>query len=44
MPGLPKNKRIAGKMWSEHLVFFSLVGPLFVIQLRHGVFSRCERL
>jgi hypothetical protein len=25
MVGLPKNKRLAGKMWSEHLVFFSLV-------------------
>jgi hypothetical protein len=33
----------AGKMWSEHMVFFRLVGPLFVTQLRHGVFSKCER-
>jgi hypothetical protein len=38
-----KEKRLAGKMWSEHLVFFSLVGLLFVTQLRHGVFSRCGR-
>jgi hypothetical protein len=29
--------------WSEHLVFFSLVGPLFVTQLSNGVFSRCGR-
>jgi hypothetical protein len=43
MVSLPKNKRLAGKMWSEHLVFFSLVGLLFVTQLRHGVFSRCGR-
>jgi hypothetical protein len=43
MVGLPKNKRLAGKMWSEYLVFFSLVELLFVTQLRHGVFSRCGR-
>jgi hypothetical protein len=28
--GLRKSKRLVGKMWNEHLVFFSLVGPLFV--------------
>jgi hypothetical protein len=38
-----KNKRLVGKMWSEHLVFFSLVEPLFVTQLSNGVFSRYGR-
>jgi hypothetical protein len=38
-----EQERLVGKMWSEHLVFFSLVGPLFVTQLRYGVFSRCGR-
>jgi hypothetical protein len=38
-----KEQEAAGKMWNEHLVFFSLVGPLFVTQLRYGVFSRCGR-
>jgi hypothetical protein len=38
-----KKQEAYRKMWSEHLVFFSLVGPLFVTQLRHGVFSRCGR-
>jgi hypothetical protein len=38
-----KEQEASGKLWSEHLVFFSLVGLLFVTQLRHGVFSRCGR-
>jgi hypothetical protein len=39
--GLRTNKRLAENMWSEHSMFFSLVGPLFVTQLSSGVFSRC---
>jgi hypothetical protein len=38
-----KNKRLAEKMWSEHLVFCSFTGPLFVTQLSNGAFNRYGR-
>jgi hypothetical protein len=41
--GLRKNKRLARKMWSKNLVFFSLTGPLFVTQLSNEAFNRCGR-
>jgi hypothetical protein len=41
--GLWKNGRLAGRMWSKHLVFYSLIGPLFGTLLSNSVFSKCGR-
>jgi hypothetical protein len=37
--GLRKNMRLAERMWSKHLVFYSLVEPLFGALLGKEVFS-----
>jgi hypothetical protein len=41
--GLTRGKRLAGKMWDEHLKCCKLRELLFVTPLEHGMFIPCMR-